>query len=194
MKHWIISLTILFLLFCANLQAQDQYNYSDTSSTGSMSGKIKYRPNDDKLLKSANTAANATLPDLHFASFTIENVTLVNTVGTGANAVSNYKISYIAVVENIGGSISTTCDLMSEFKGKSGSYAFSDCQVFDPLAAGDSQKIDGTMLIALPAVQKIAVLRLFIDADCPKESLPAYNKVLESNESNNYSIELSSRL
>ena len=194
MKHWIISLTTLFLLFCSNLQAQDHYNYSDTSSTGSMSGKIKYRLNDDKLLKSANTAESATLPDLHFASFTIENATLVNTVGTGANQVSNYKISYIATVENIGGSKSTTCDLMSEYKGKSSSFTFSDCQVFDPLAAGDARKIEGTILIALPAVQKFAIVRLFIDADCPKESLPAYNKVLESNESNNYSIELNSRL
>lgn len=194
----LLLLTSLFVLFCGSLKAQDGINYSDTSSTGSMSGKTKFLPNDGRFLKSASMEVNTSLPDLQISSFSVKSSTFVKTTTIGGSSYNVYKATYQAVVQNTGNSKSTECDLMSEFfmAEKTGAYAYtySNCDKFDPLSAGNSRTVNGTMQITVPVSQKQVKVRLYIDADCPKQTLPAYNKVLEQYENNNYSDELTIKL
>lgn len=133
--------------------------------------------------------------DLHITAFAVQSITPGSVVGTGATATKYYTINFRATVKNSGQSASVTCNLMPEFsRFNENNFYYAGCQTFAPLNAGASRVVDGSMTIRIPVSHTQAKLRLFIDSPCAEEFLPAYVKVNECNENNNYSTIITTTL
>lgn len=169
------ALCYCLLLFGTAMQAQN----------------ITVNPNiysNPAILTNPGIVGICTKPDLHITAFAVQSITPGAIVGTGATATRYFSINFRATVKNSGQSASITCNLMPEYsRFNQNTFFFGGCQIFAPLNAGASRVVEGNMTIRIPVSHTQAKLRLFIDAPCAEEFLPAYVKVNECNENNNYS-------
>lgn len=151
---------------------------------------INVNPNILKPGLNTNPGLNPCLlkPDLHFTNFTTLHVTPGAIEGTGAYQTRRYTVAFTAVVKNSGGAASVATKVLGEFsRNDQNDFFWGGCMDFAPLAAGATRTIQSVINIRVPVSHNKAKVRMFVDAPCEEEFLPAYVRVNECKENNNLS-------
>ncbi len=175
------SVCVCFLLFNAGLNAQ-------VITPNTNSNQIMTTP--------TNTVGLCAKADLRFTDFIIRHVTKGQIFGSGLDQRRYYYLNYKATVKNTGSVGSVDCNLEPQYSrfNENNFINGGNCDNFDPLNAGGTREINGTITVFVPLIHTTVKLRLYIDAPCEDDALPAYVKVNECNENNNLSTIITTTL